>query len=629
MIHTDLFHFTWESSKNIIRSHKLEPSEWVTLFCIITWDKENVVSILEDHLLESISGMEWMDESINTDFTYISENFNHFIQNIDESDRIGTGVILAVLIENQLIFSHIGDTSILLVEEDGTITSLNNNNPEKTEFEAISTGEILAGAHIYLSSSSLEERLSDDLLRDLSLLTSAEWRNIVHDVLRKELQESVHIAHIQNEKEQKKNTIPRGRKQIDILRASGEQVLSKLDIQRKTRALQDIADGFFMSKKQEVKITFLIMGIVLLFWLIYLLFSAISGVVSSPERDAKNELIKAQELVEQSQQLASDPAWFNKTVEQAEAILFSLREKRVYMTDTQELLSRIEAMKKEVNDIQVIDMSKLTNIIKTADLSIEPVGIFEYNKKLNIIGKKWAILDYARGEWLPTVKSYPTGEEARWFDVADDGTYFIITEQNKVLTKRWNELTYITNNGKNDWINSPVIKTFNGNVYLIGSTGKTVERYRPGINGFSTPTSLITTENPILDIGIDGGIYVLSSDGKIIRYIGGTTGGQKNLTINKVPGEYTLWTEERTQIHTKANLSYVYVLSGKNIWIFAPDSKRFQDVTAWNYVAQLELQTTEEVKNIHIPRDWTIYIATSLWIYELGFEIADGKIILR
>jgi serine/threonine protein phosphatase PrpC len=175
--------------------------------------------------------MEWIDTSIGPDFTYISENFNHFIQNIDESDRIGTGVILAVLIENQLIFSHIGDTSILLVEEDGTITSLNNNNPEKTEFEAISNGEIMPGGHIYLSSSALEDRISDDLLRDLSLLTSAEWRTIVHDVLDQEFQDSVHIAHIHNQKEQRQVSIPRSKKQIDILRASGEQVLSKLDIQ--------------------------------------------------------------------------------------------------------------------------------------------------------------------------------------------------------------------------------------------------------------------------------------------------------------------------------------------------------------------------------------------------------------
>jgi hypothetical protein len=79
----------------------------------------------------------------------------------------------------------------------------------------------------------------------------------------------------------------------------------------------------------------------------------------------------------------------------------------------------------------------------------------------------------------------------------------------------------------------------------------------------------------------------------------------------------------------RPNLSYVYILSGRNIWIFAPDSKRFQDVTAWNYVAQLELQSTDEIASISVPRDGIIYIVNSSSVRELGFEIADGKIILR
>lgn len=80
----------------------------------------------------------------------------------------------------------------------------------------------------------------------------------------------------------------------------------------------------------------------------------------------------------------------------------------------------------------------------------------------------------------------------------------------------------------------------------------------------------------------------------------------------------------------KQNLSYVYIMSGKNIWIFAPNSKRFQDVTAWDYVAQLELQAgSEELKSIAVPRDGLIDILTSGGVYELNFEIANGKLILR
>jgi hypothetical protein len=85
--------------------------------------------------------------------------------------------------------------------------------------------------------------------------------------------------------------------------------------------------------------------------------------MSSPERDTKNQLIQAQELIDNSQKLVTNPAAFNKSISEAEEILFILRDKRVYMTDTQSLLARIEAMKKEVNDIQTIDVSKLNKVM--------------------------------------------------------------------------------------------------------------------------------------------------------------------------------------------------------------------------------------------------------------------------
>jgi hypothetical protein len=77
-------------------------------------------------------------------------------------------VVFAVLIGEELVFSHIGDTSILLVEADGTINNLSNNDPTEAEFQAVSSGEVLPGSHVYLSSAPLENRLSDDLIRDLS-----------------------------------------------------------------------------------------------------------------------------------------------------------------------------------------------------------------------------------------------------------------------------------------------------------------------------------------------------------------------------------------------------------------------------------------------------------------------------
>jgi hypothetical protein len=130
--------------------------------------------------------------------------------------------------------------------------------------------------------------------------------------------------------------------------------------------------------------------------------------VSSPERDTKNQLIQAKTLIENSQKLVNNPQSFNRSIEDAEKILFELRDKRLHMADTQSLLSRIEAMKKEVNDIQTIDVSKLPIIMNFEGQDISPIGVSEFNKKLNLFGKNQSFLAYARGESLPKTNGYPT-----------------------------------------------------------------------------------------------------------------------------------------------------------------------------------------------------------------------------
>jgi hypothetical protein len=43
----------------------------------------------------------------------------------------------------------------------------------------------------------------------------------------------------------------------------------------------------------------------------------------------------------------------------------------------------------------------------------------------------------------------------------------------------------------------------------------------------------------ILDVGIDGGFYVLRSDQRVTRILS-SNGSQSGITLNKVPGEYTI-----------------------------------------------------------------------------------------
>ena len=151
------------------------------------------------------------------------------------------------------------------------------------------------------------------------------------------------------------------------------------------------------------------------------------------------------------------------------------------------------------------------------------------------------------------------------------------------------------------------------------------------MNGFSQKTPVFTAPIPgIKEIWIDWWFYVMTDTQKILRIMNTKGYTQSGIILNKIPGEYTVgWNNKNVSLILQNNLKYIYVLDSNRIWIFEPDSKRFQDVHSWNYIAQMELWTTEEIRSISVPRDGKIYVVTNNGVYDINFEFVDNNIILR
>jgi hypothetical protein len=100
--------------------------------------------------------------------------------------------------------------------------------------------------------------------------------------------------------------------------------------------------------------------------------------------------------------------------------------------------------------------------------------------------------------------------------------------------------------------------------------------------------------------------------------------------LNKIPGEYNVGKDGiHTKLIVRGDLNYIYILNGDRIWIFQPDAKRFQDIRSWTYIAQVEVQTKEMIRDIAIVRDGLIYILTEKGVYDIVFEFVDNNIVLR
>jgi hypothetical protein len=114
---------------------------------------------------------------------------------------------------------------------------------------------------------------------------------------------------------------------------------------------------------------------------------------------------------------------------------------------------------------------------------------------------------------------YPGGERVKSFDAGEDGSLYVLTSQNHILSPRRDDFAYVSVTGQNSWEDALSIKTFNGNIYLLDSSKNQIQRHKPGVNGFSQQSGILEKFQPgIFDLSIDGGVYLYMDDGKILRY---------------------------------------------------------------------------------------------------------------
>jgi hypothetical protein len=632
MIQVNSLHYNSPSSKRSTRSHTLTPHDAVTLFCIVDGINETTTSIIEDHILESISSTEWNPRETSQDFSYITEHYNKFITSFPKEDLIEMRVLLGMLQGENLTLSTIWGTSGVFMESNGNLIDITVYENKSHEFHSITNWKIPVWSTIYLSNDRIERLLWVDILNELAQLTPEVWSETTTRIIEREIMNNLHIIRISRNTY---STTPspisyrEKRKQHDIIRDKWAIVIEYIRSKKMWEKSKWLIQKLPNLQNKQYLYTFLIIGIIILFILAYTLISSILLVFNTNTSDDKNLLIRAKTLIDEWQKLAGNPVAFNLKITEAEKILFDLRKEEIHIIDTQELLWRITSIKKDVYDIQEIDMTHLVSIIPFDYREISPLWVFEKDKKITLIGEKWAILNYVSGDKTLKIIPYPSNEIVKNFDVWEDGSIYILTTANNILSPERNDFKRQVVTGQTKWEDALNIKTFNWNIYLLESTKNQVQRHKPWVNGFSQKSSLLKKDQAwIFDLSIDGWIYLYMEDGKIFRYFSDKD-TLNPITLNKIPWEWNINTALSSTFITRSYLSYIYILNWNKIWIFQPNSKRFQDITSWEYKGQFELKSEEEVKSINVPRDGIIYVTTNRWVYDLKFEFIDGKVIFK
>lgn len=623
-----------------LRSHILHPQGDITVILFISSPKQNVLSVLEDHLLECMSSTEWKRGDEDADFSYVTEKYNHFLANLAIEDLHEVGIIFAVERNWHLMVSSIGDAEVILQEKNWSPVNIHEDTRWHHNFELISSGDIPVSWTVFIVSKNLENRVWDTFYSDCAFTPSEKFIETAREVLARDIESTTHIVRIKHsavhgdatfDKAPKRGGPLRSIPRFDGVHEKIRTLLNDLLSHPRWRNFKEDILIFFEEKYSIILSVFLILGVILFFTLTSYLVSALFRVTDGTTKDAKNQILEAKTLIESSQKLTTNPELFDQTIEKAEVLLAGLETKQLFAKDVLDLRNKIEAMKKEIYDIQTVDLSEKTSIIPFDPKQITPIWVYEKDKKLNIIGKEWTIQDYAIGDTWLQMKQYPSGESIKDYTIQDDGNFFFLTNSNRVLTSRKNaEITYINVTWQEWWETADGIATFNGNLYLWDKNEWQIYKHRPGINGFSQKSWVLGVPTPwILDIWIDWGFYILKNDQRVMRAMW-SNGSATWLVLNNLPGDYTVWqNSSNTRMILSANLNYIYILDKNKVWIFLPDSKRFQDIRSWSYIAQLELGTKDSIVDIAVPRDGLLYVLTNAAVYSVWFEFVENNIIIH
>ena len=104
---------------------------------------------------------------------------------------------------------------------------------------------------------------------------------------------------------------------------------------------------------------------------------------------------------------------------------------------------------------------------------------------------------------------------------------------------------------------------------------------------------------------------------------------ERSIVLNSLPDDYALSeANEIPKFYAFANANYLYLILSNRIWVFEPDSRDYRNIKSVRYVGQIEV-VESQVRSIFVPKDGTVVAATDAGVYQIRFEVSDGKLVIR
>ncbi len=572
-----------------------------------------------------------------SDFSTALENINAFLNAWkDENEKLKwVHAIIAVLHKKELLFSTLGSPSSYLVNAHKDVVEITDKEEKRKDFGFISSWEISDNETIMFATTRLLNYLSKwDILDSATLASTDECNENIKSIL-------------ESEKPKKNIWLLSFRYEPTLEEVQEESRLSKLSYQMfkymDNHVVKTILGYWIILKKKLLLQSKQSKNMLFLWWMVvcavflYIMLSGVIGIsnkVSNTEQ-YKQQLLTAREHVRLASENITNPDIFELQIESSENLVKEIQDQNLFANDIEKIQEDISILKKQFNGIETFIPSEQTTIFESESLE-NPVKVLGVAGKIYIVDQMSVIWPVIAGQ-EPEVHTFDQIQDGDSFIDASvqDSNIVIMTSLGKVVNfARNNFFTYLDVEDQPTWEESNIISGYGQNLYLLWKERNQIYRHKKSAGKYGAWVPYIAEQDQenvgvILSLAIDGGIYILKEDLSILKLFVSPQYRLETMALYKTPKNYVREDEwAQVSIYTAANLNYFYMLLDNRVLAFKPNTTRFQDTKWLTYIWQVEAQDFD-IREFYVENDKEIYLLSDQWLYKMGFEVSDGKLLVR
>lgn len=590
--------------------------------------RQAVVEILANSVASALGAKPEDDYAA---FSHVLERANKQLAYIAQNQPLdGLDAFVGMFDGSALHFSLVGSRISGLLVKEGKITDIcAGMQTDGHEFGYVSSGRLAPDEWVYVSHVDLSQAVTADDLEALATVADPERHAALLESLyeRASIAEAVETVIIRGEPD----AVPAGwADRLDWARAKAAQLWSRAKADSRVRRAWDWVKSKVNVADRRVQAGLFLTGVVVCAGLLYLTVSAILGNQASLMMPAeyKEKLTQARTIVDEAnRQAATDKTAAGKLLTDAGKLVFEVRDRSLFLEETQSILNDISSIKKQLNGVETAKTDRTTSLWLTAEKDFAAAAVVQVTGKPYIVGQN-ALVGPLIGGAQPKTYPYPDGAKAVSAGVTSNDKLYVLTDKGGVLEFAKETFGPAAVEGGKGWSAATKLSTYDQNVYLLAADGSQIWRHRPSPKGgFGEKAPLLekSSGKKLLSFAVDGGVYLLNQDLTLDKAFVTPAYSRISVRLNGLPDGYDVTDGKTPQIVASPDLNYVYVLLNGRVWIFNPGTKNYRMVTALKYLGQIE-PSGSPAQAFLVPRDGEIVLANEQGAYTVKFDVVGDKL---